>query len=82
MYCQVCHQRPVYPNSIWCGNGCRFSGKPGSANHQITPITQGQPLCQICNNPAFYDSSIKSFAPGCCRSHSQQAISRGHTKPR
>lgn len=83
MNCQVCRQRQVFPGSVWCGNTCRFSGRPGSANYQQqVVIQQGIPLCRICNNAAFYDGARRSYAPGCCRTHTQQAIQRGFFNPR
>lgn len=78
MSCQVCHSRPVYSGSVWCGNNCRFSGKPGSANYQgNVTVTQGTPLCQECNNPAFYDQKNRKFTAGCRKSHSIAANNKG-----
>ena len=74
MSCIVCKNKSVYPGSQWCSNTCRFSGKDNAYNN--TP-QQGQPLCRICNNAAFFDSTTKKFAPGCTRSHTQQALSAG-----
>ncbi len=72
MLCQVCQKRQVYPGSFWCGIGCRDSRRPGSANYQKVI-----PRCRICNNDAYYDNNLRSYAQGCCRNHTQEAIQRG-----
>jgi hypothetical protein len=56
--CQVCYQRQVHPGSVWCGNTCRFSGRPGSANYQqhiVQPVVQ---FCQVCHRSQVHPGSV------------------------
>ncbi len=92
--CQTCKTKPVnssFPGSKWCGNTCRtnttvsglqsttVSGLQSTSQQNSYP-TQGTPLCQICNNAAFFDTQRNTWAPGCSRTHTDIAKQRGlHT---
>ena len=44
-----------------------------------TQAVHNEPKCRICNNAAYYDG--RNHAPGCCRSHTYEALSQGHMRP-
>ncbi len=72
-YCVVCRSRPCYPGSLYCSNTCRFAKQP-------EPATQGQPICRICDRPAYHDGY--NYSPGCGKTHALQALSMGYKTPR
>ena len=91
--CTVC-SRPCYfdPNrgcySATCSRTCqsRLSQQSYHQQSQQQPrynpqrAVQGQPICRMCDNAAFFDGI--RFSPGCGRSHANIAIQRGFTTPR
>ena len=58
------------------------ASQPVRINNRPTRAIQGQPMCRICSNAAFFDDESKRFYPGCTKSHSRQAIGLGYIKPR
>ena len=80
--------------SSYCGNTCRLGLAQPVQNHQPisrpvsqpipihrpTHAVQGQPICRMCSNAAFYDGY--KFSPGCGRTHASEAIALGFTTPR
>lgn len=72
--------------SSYCGNTCRLSVSfaPFAQNDYAIRWASGKenPICRVCSNAAFFDSATNGFAPGCTRTHSQQAIRMGFFNPR
>ena len=67
--------------SSYCGNTCRLGQVSQPVQYyQPTTAKQGQFMCRICSNAAFYDG--RKFSPGCGRTHATQAIAMGFTTPR
>ena len=62
--CCACGSKAVYPGSQYCSISCRDN-------------TRVQQLCRECNSIAYFDENTKTYAPGCCRSHTQMALSKG-----
>ena len=83
--CTVCHVRTCWwdsKNSLYspyCGNTCRLSQNQNRP-YQPTRAVQGQPICRICDNVAYFDGF--RWSPGCSRTHAQMAIARGCHTPR
>lgn len=86
--CWYDDSRKSYSN--YCSNTCRssvqqptyttISSQKRPPTYYGTHAIQGQPICQMCNNAAYYDGY--KYSPGCGRGHAQQAIAKGFTGPR
>ena len=86
--CQICANGAFYDHSgkKW-SPGCTYShaveaGRRGlyTPRYVTAPAVQGQPLCQICDNAAYYDGH--KYSPGCNRTHANLAHSQGLHNPR
>lgn len=89
LYCTVCHVKPCWFDtaknqySPYCSNSCRI--KMLTNQHKFVPIynpnpaIQGQPICQICSNAAYFDGT--KYSPGCCKSHCMKAQKLGLYAP-
>ena len=73
-FCQTtnCSQKLDGSYHPFCSKTC--------ADFKLNP-QQGQPLCYICKQAAYYDFTTKKFSPGCGKTHAQLAISKGLFHP-
>ena len=84
--CTVCRSRSCYYDSSrasyspYCSNTCKQNGQTFVQKSQPMRAVQGQPICRMCYNAAFYDGT--KYSPGCCKSHAQQAMSYGFYTPK
>ena len=91
-FCSVCHLKPRFFDhqrgcySATCSRTCQSrlsqQSQPQQTQPRYNPQTavQGQPICRMCNNAAFFDG--RDYSPGCGRYHANQAIQLGFRTPR
>lgn len=78
--CIVCNKKNGWYDqyrgqfSPYCSNTCRLSTQRAAS--------QGQPICRMCSQPAYWDANNNKYSPGCGITHANQAIRSGYTTPR